>query len=79
MHTGATASAVAAAPQPVKEWTRRIHAEYREMPGLCLTVPQAARLFGLDPATLTTALGPLVESRFLARTRDGAYVKAETY
>lgn len=30
------------------EWTARIEAEYREMPGLRLTMPQMQRLWGLD-------------------------------
>ena len=32
---------------------RRIRAEFEEMPGLLLTLNQAARLFGLSPETST--------------------------
>lgn len=34
----------------------RIKAEYEEMPGLRLTLPQAARLFGLEPARCAQVL-----------------------
>jgi hypothetical protein len=51
----------------------RIKAEYSEMPGLRLTVPQAARLWALDLAICENALERLAESRYLRRTADGAY------
>ena len=35
----------------------RIEAEYREMPGQALTLPQAARLFNLEPARCERVLG----------------------
>jgi hypothetical protein len=38
----------------------RIRAEYEEMPGLCLTVSQAARLFDLDPEDCARVLNSLV-------------------
>lgn len=38
----------------------RIHAEYKEMPGLRLTLPQAARLFNLELARCAQALDALV-------------------
>jgi hypothetical protein len=80
MHTMTIASAAAArATSPAREWIRRVDAEYREMPGLSLTLPQAARLFGLDAAAATEALEALVERQLLARTRNGMYVRAEAY
>jgi hypothetical protein len=45
----------------------RIHAEFSEMPGLQLTLPQAARLFNLDPAQCERALGSLVDRGALCR------------
>ena len=39
---------------------RRIEAEFREMPGLSLTLPQAARLFSLDLLECERALQALV-------------------
>lgn len=38
----------------------RIRSEYRQMPGLRLTLPQAARLFGLEPASCERMLNALV-------------------
>jgi hypothetical protein len=52
---------------------RRIRAEYREMPGLQLTAPQAQRLFGVDSKTWDAALAVLVEAKFLSRTRSGHF------
>ena len=43
----------------------RICAEYDEMPGLSLTLPQAARLFNLDTADCAHALDALVRQRVL--------------
>ncbi len=53
---------------------RRARAEYLEMPGLRLTRAQAQRLWGLDPRTCEQLLKVLTEARFLAQTRDGAFV-----
>ena len=47
---------------------RRICAEYMEMPGLCLTLDQARRLWGLDEATCVASLRQLVDARFLIET-----------
>ncbi len=54
----------------------RIRGEYLEMPGLRLTAAQAQRLWNLDRPTCEKLLGTLVKSRFLNRTRDGAFVRA---
>ena len=52
----------------------RVLAEYKEMPGLGLTVVQAARLFGLGPETAAVTLRRLEGHGFLGRTRDGRFV-----
>ena len=52
----------------------RIRSEYREMPGLRLTLLQARRLWGLDILTCSAALSVLEASGFLSTTRDGAFV-----
>ena len=49
----------------------RIRAEYREMPGLRLTLLQARRLWGVDIMTCSAALTTLEASGFLSSTRDG--------
>lgn len=56
---------------------RRVQGEYIEMPGLRLTIAQAQRLWGLDRAVCDALLGTLVEAKFLFRTRDGAFVRAD--
>ena len=50
--------------------TSRARAEFREMPGMCLTTNQAARLWQLSPARAEELLSELVQSGFLVR-RDG--------
>jgi len=56
---------------------RRVQGEYLEMPGLRLTIAQAQRLWGLDRAVCDALFGALVEAKFLFRTRDGAYMRAD--
>ena len=54
----------------------RVRAEFREMPGLRLTVAQAARLFSLEPARCERVLRALIEAGIL--TTDGcAYAPAD--
>jgi hypothetical protein len=48
----------------------RARAEFREMPGMCLTTAQAARLWQLSPARAEELLSDLVQAGFLVR-RDG--------
>ena len=52
----------------------RIRGEYREMPGLKLTVAQAARLWHLDHADIEKMLDLLVADGVLHRTHAGAYL-----
>jgi hypothetical protein len=52
----------------------RIRSEFREMPGLRLTLIQARRLFALDVVTCAAALAALEAAGFLTRTRDGAFM-----
>jgi hypothetical protein len=59
------------------DWTRLVRAEYLEVPGLVLTRDQAQRLWGLDCAACDQVLAALVESRFLRRTRDNRYLRAD--
>ena len=51
----------------------RIEAEYMEMPGLRLTLTQAARLWNLSVRQSERVLAALVERRFLIRDSRGAY------
>ena len=45
----------------------RIHAEFTEMPGLTLTLPQASRLFNLEVERCERVLGTLVRLGALHR------------
>ena len=56
---------------------QRIQGEYVEMPGLRLTPAQAQRLWGLERDVCDALLGALVDAKFLAQTRDGAFVRME--
>ena len=47
---------------------RRIRAEFLEMPGLCLTIQQAQRLWSLEPRACEARLNSLIDSQFLRRT-----------
>lgn len=60
------------------EWIEVIRADYREMPGLILTLAQAQRLWSLDAATCEGILEQLMYSGFLRRTRDGRYCRHAT-
>jgi hypothetical protein len=64
-----------AAQSPSSPSLTRIRAEYLEMPGLALTLGQAARLWGADRAVVEPLLRSLVDSGFLWRTDGGQYVR----
>jgi hypothetical protein len=53
----------------------RIRAEFSEMPGLKLTLPQASRLFNIEPALCAHALDRLVSAGCLSLA-GGAFVRA---
>ena len=55
----------------------RIFGEFREMPGLRLTPPEARRLLGLDIRTCFAALVLLEAAGVLATTRHGAFMLVE--
>jgi hypothetical protein len=57
------------------ELLNRIEGEYREMPGLCVTAPQAERLWGLDTTTCDFVLMTLIARGVLKRTPGGTYVR----
>jgi hypothetical protein len=55
----------------------RVRAEFAEMPGLRLSIPQAARLWGLDQAACRHVIDALEHRGFLRRTSAGLVVRAE--
>ena len=61
----------------VTDWLNLIRAEYLEIPGLRLTKPQAQRLWGFDDVTAEALLTALIDVKFLKRTRQDTYVRAD--
>jgi hypothetical protein len=55
----------------------RVRGEFNEMPGLQLTVPQAARLLGIEQEACKLVIETLVASAFLRRTAAGPIVRVE--
>jgi hypothetical protein len=55
-----------AAHREEQDLCTRVHAEFREMPGLRLTLPQASRLFSIEPTRCERVLGALVHAGHLA-------------
>lgn len=51
----------------------RVRGEFKEMPGLRLTIDQAMRLWTLDRRTCDSVLDSLVASHFLERDLEGRY------
>lgn len=52
---------------------RRVRGEYREMPGMRLTIDQAARLWNLDRQTCQSLMDVLVASHDLEIDGTGRY------
>jgi hypothetical protein len=52
----------------------RVRAEYREMPGLRLTLAQACRLWQIPPTACQAVLHTLVDEGFLVRTPRGSFI-----
>lgn len=59
----------------VRQCACRAEAEYREMPGLSLTLPQAQRLWGLDQETCAALFDALIARAVVKRTSDGRYIR----
>lgn len=51
-------------------------AHFEEMPGLTLTLAEAARLWAIHPSLCRDVLTTLVEMRFLTRVREGVFARA---
>jgi hypothetical protein len=56
----------------------RVRGEYREMPGMRLTLDQAMRLWMLDRNTCSSVLDSLVAAHFLQQDGKGQYAKAHS-
>lgn len=56
----------------------RIRSEFNESPGMCLTLRQAARLWGIAPEECARIVERLVADDFLRWTRNGELVRSES-
>ena len=64
-------------PEQLAGWILLVRSEYRESPGLSLTLRQASRLWNLDLDTRDAVLAALVASGFLRQTKNGMFVRAD--
>ena len=55
----------------------RILGEYRDMPGLALTMSQAQKLWGCDALTCRCVVARLIEQKTLRWSRHGRLVRGE--
>ena len=56
----------------------RIKSEFNESPGMCLTLRQGARLWGIAPEECAKVVERLVAEEFLRWTRNGELVRSES-
>ena len=75
VNASSTASSFAA-PDTRALIAERVRGEFREMPGLILTLAQAVKLWSLDLTTCTDVLSCLVTDGYLCRRADGAFCRA---
>ena len=77
MHPTPARGAMSSKPFVEHDLSARVWAEFREMPGLTLTLAQAARLFSLDRTRCARVLDALVVSGVLA-TDGVAFARADS-
>ncbi len=73
MHTQESCTITVFTPFRHMELLRRIRGEFREMPGLRLTLEQAMRLWSLDRSTCVDVLTQLRSAKFLDVDPNGRY------
>ena len=61
---------------PIRDLIDQVQAEYAEMPGLSVTLPQAQRLWSVDRGLCEEAFSRLIRSGVLRRTTKGRFVRA---
>jgi hypothetical protein len=64
-------------PRDEHDLCLRVRGEFREMPGMNLTISQAARLFDLEPTRCERILGALVQAGVLA-TNGRTFARADS-
>jgi hypothetical protein len=69
-----TITRIAATSNVSERLVRQVRAEYLEMPGLCLTIQQAQRLWSLEPPVCAALLNSLTDSNFLRRNDRGLFM-----
>ena len=62
--------------QAIRTLMKLVQAEYAEMPGLSVTLPQAQRLWAVDQPTCVEVFGRLMSRGVLRRTSKGRFVRA---
>jgi hypothetical protein len=70
-----TLARIDAEAEAIRELTRRVQAEYAEMPGLSVTLAQAQRLLAADEPTCAMVFKALIERGVLRLTAQGRYVR----
>jgi hypothetical protein len=59
----------------VADLVTRMRSGFFDTPGLTLTLSQAQKRFGADEIRCEAVLGALLDTKVLAKTSDGAYVR----
>ena len=75
MQWTSTTLEIGAKRDTVRDLARQIEAEYAEMPGLNVTLPQAARLWAVDRNTCQAAIDRLISRGVLRTTTKGRFVR----
>ena len=73
MHTQESCTTTVFTPLRQMEMLSRVRGEFREMPGLRLSLEQAMRLWSLDRATCVDVLDQLRSTKFLDLDSNGRY------
>jgi hypothetical protein len=68
-------SSVVSTSMRITEAVQLLKGLFLEVPGTQLSAADAARLSGLDRSTCTVVLEALEDARFLARARNGLFVR----
>jgi hypothetical protein len=58
---------------PIDQDALRVRSEFLEVPGLTVSAPQVARMFGLRSEHAGAILAALEREHFLAQTGNGTY------
>ena len=69
---------IAVSPRELHALIERVRSEFLEMPGLRLTVSQAARLWGLDLRACRMVIDALVSTAFLRWTQAGTVARVDS-